>query len=114
MTREEAIKEAETQLDVYESMILYNKDFEPTNDNSNYEKKVDFLKIAIEALEKQIPQTPDYEGDGYWDGELVYDTWICPCCGKDYEVDYDNYKFCPDCGQRINWEDDDGTESKEE
>lgn len=50
-----------------------------------------------------IPKTPNYEGDGYSDGVLVYDTWICPCCGKDYEVDYDNYKYCPECGQAIDW-----------
>lgn len=101
MTYEEAIKEAEIQFDVYESMILYNKDFEPKNDNSNYEHKIEFLKIAIEALEKQVPKEPNYEGDGYSDGELVYDTWICPNCGKYYEVDYDDYKYCPECGQAI-------------
>ena len=51
------------------------------------------------AVEKQTAKKPDYEGDGYADGHLVYDTWICPCCGKHYEVDYDNYNYCPDCGQ---------------
>ena len=60
--------------------------------------------IAIEALEKQIPETPNYEGDGYMNGELIYDTWICPCCGRYYELDYnDDYIYCPHCGQRINW-----------
>ena len=101
MTNKEAIKEAEVQIGVYENMILYNKDFEPKNDNSNYEHKIEFLKIAIEALEKQVPKEPNYEGDGYSDGELVYDTWICPNCGKYYEVDYDDYKYCPECGQAI-------------
>ena len=57
--------------------------------------------IAIDALEKQIPGTPDYEGDGYADGELVYDTWFCPNCGADYEVDYHEHKYCPNCGQAI-------------
>ncbi len=51
MTNQEAIKEAEIQIMVYENMILYNKDFEPKNDNSNYEHKLEFLKIAKEALE---------------------------------------------------------------
>ena len=53
------------------------------------------------AVEKQTARRPDYEGDGYADGHLVYDTWICPCCGKHYEVDYDNYNYCPDCGQKL-------------
>lgn len=34
----------------------------------------EFKVLAIEALEKQTPKSPDYEGDGYADGELVYDT----------------------------------------
>ena len=32
MTYEEAIKEAEIQIDVYKNMISYNKDFESKND----------------------------------------------------------------------------------
>lgn len=61
------------------------------------------LNMAIKALEKQLPQYPIYEADGYTDGVLVYDTWICPCCGHHYEVDYDDYDYCPNCGQRIDW-----------
>ena len=57
--------------------------------------------MAIEALEKQIPKNPDIEGDGYADGQLVYDTWICPSCGEHYEIEYDNYEYCPKCGQHI-------------
>lgn len=57
------------------------------------------------AVEKQTAKKPDYEGDGYADGHLVYDTWICPCCGKHYEVDYDNYNYSPDCGQKLDWSD---------
>lgn len=56
------------------------------------------------AIEKQKSKKPDFEGDGYADGHLVYDTWICPCCGKHYEVDYDDYDFCPNCGQKLDWE----------
>ena len=59
---------------------------------------------AIKALEKQIPEIPDYEGDGYADSFLVYDTWICPSCGRYYELDCnDDYIYCPQCGQRIDW-----------
>lgn len=52
MDYQEAIKEAEAQFYMYESMILYNKDFEPKNDNNNYERKMDFLKTAISAMQE--------------------------------------------------------------
>lgn len=60
--------------------------------------------LACEALERQIPKNPYLSGDGYWNGQLVYDIWNCPNCGKSYEVDCDNYDYCPECGQRIDWE----------
>ena len=64
------------------------------------------LADLVELLEKQVPEMPDYEGDEYADGEFVYDTWICPNCGRHYEVDYDDYEYCPQCGQALDldWE----------
>ena len=65
-------------------------------------REIGTVEECREAVEKQKPKKPDYEGDGYDDkGELVYDTWICPNCDKKYEVDYDDYKHCPNCGQSI-------------
>ena len=65
------------------------------------------MNIVIEALDKQIPKKPTYEGDGFDDeGNLIYDTWYCPNCNHSYEVDYDEYDFCPRCGQAIDWSDD--------
>lgn len=65
-------------------------------------KKGFAFKSVIEAREKQIAKKPTYEGDGYApDGTLVYDTWICPCCDKRYEVYYDDYDYCPNCGQKL-------------
>lgn len=54
-----------------------------------------------QAKEKQTAKKPSYEGDGYYNSELVLDTWICPNCNKSYEVDYDDYDYCPNCGQHI-------------
>ena len=61
------------------------------------------MKNIADALGKQIPQAPHYEGDGYSDGEIVYDTWICPSCEESFEIDYENHDYCPYCGQRIDW-----------
>lgn len=61
------------------------------------------IDLATKSLEKEISKNPDFEGDGYDDqGNLVYDTWICPNCGYRYEVDYEEYERCPKCGQAIN------------
>lgn len=79
--------------------------FEIIKDEIPYESGVinEALKMVESAVGKQIPRKPDYEGDGYdEDGYLIYDTWICPNCGKHYEVDYDDYNFCPECGKKMN------------
>ena len=64
----------------------------------------DAKDIAFKTLEKQIPKKPTYVGDGYApDGTFVWDEWLCPCCRSRYEIDYDEYDFCPNCGQAIDW-----------
>ena len=68
-------------------------------------RKIRDCNTAIEALEKQLPKKPTYEGDGYApDGTFIWDEWLCPNCGSRYEVDYDDYSYCPNCGQRIDRE----------
>lgn len=55
------------------------------------------------AMEKQKPKIADIWGDGYADGNLVYDMYDCPNCGTTYELGCDEYKYCPECGQAIDW-----------
>ena len=65
-------------------------------------------EVAVKALEKQIPKKPEYYGDGYSDGKLVYDYAKCPTCGNDnFEYDINNWgcNYCPDCGQALDWGD---------
>lgn len=52
------------------------------------------------------PEKPTFEGDGYDDsGNIIYDTWICPCCQDRYEVDCERHNHCPTCSQTIDWSD---------
>lgn len=54
------------------------------------------------AVERQKPKTPNIWGDGYDEnGNMIYDMYDCPCCGKSYEIDYDHYEYCPKCGQHM-------------
>lgn len=65
-------------------------------------------ELACKALEKQIPKKPEYYGNGYSGGKLVYDYAKCPVCGRnDFEYDINNWgcKYCPDCGQALDWSD---------
>ena len=62
---------------------------------------------AIEALKKQIPKKPEYEANGYANGELVYDYARCPICGHDFEYDINDWgcEYCSNCGQKLDWSD---------
>ena len=46
------------------------------------------------------------EGDGYANGELVYDVWKCSECGCVFEDEYEKptYNYCPNCGARMDAE----------
>ena len=77
-------------------------------DDVGYYLQLEHEKFVAEVIEKQIPKKPEYSGDGYSDGELVYDYAKCPECGNDnFEYGINNWgcKFCPDCGQALDWSD---------
>lgn len=64
-------------------------------------------EIGRKAIQKQIPQPPEFWGDGYdEDGNLIYDNAKCPNCGNDdFEYGINNWgcAYCPDCGQALDW-----------
>ena len=62
------------------------------------------IDLIESIVNKEIPKKPFFESNGYADGYPVYDTWICPRCGHNYEVDSDKFDYCPKCGKRIDWD----------
>ena len=89
-TYEEAIRELE---DRYLSISCY-ADKEACN------KANEAIDIAIQALEKQIPK------------KVISDEAFgrCPVCGYIFNselVNEYNIKYCPDCGQALDWSDND-------
>ena len=67
----------------------------------------DAIYIAIEALQKQIPK-PIYE---HIETKLIYkikyNKFRCSECGftKEFTDGHTaQYKYCPQCGQRLGWE----------
>lgn len=84
---------------------LISINYEEKEIQDTIEAAIDFER-AIKALKKQVPKQPHYEGDEYPpDDTFVWDEWLCPNCSSRYEVDYDDYNYCPNCGQRIDWSD---------
>lgn len=104
MTNEEAIKILKEEMRRYKCIIDSLKG--GADSLTDGEAPLKSRGLAIKALEKQIPKKPTFEGDGFDEnGNIIYDTWICPCCEEEYEVDYDDHKYCPWCGQMIDWSD---------
>ena len=59
-----------------------------------------------ELVNKATPTKPNIWGDGIdSNGEIIYDMYDCPSCDKSYEIDYEKYDYCPNCGQRLDWSD---------
>ena len=83
-------------------MILYNKDFEPKNDNTSLENKKNAIDMAIEALEKQIPKKPYDVTEKEYD-DFYYLGFICPSCNEAAVYQPYRPKFCKHCGQKIDW-----------
>lgn len=56
------------------------------------------------------PMQVELEGDGYSDGEIVYDMAKCPKCGWEFEYGDKDWgePFCCNCGQRLHWLDERG------
>ena len=73
----------------------------------------DACRLAIEALEKQVPKRTTYihlnTRYTHW-GRVRHDQFRCCNCGLTKEfVDghTSQYKFCPQCGLEIDWSDED-------
>lgn len=57
-------------------------------------KEIAVNKMAISALEKQVPKEPVVSNENY--DEIEY---LCPVCNRLVG----NMNYCLSCGQRLNW-----------
>ena len=80
-------------------------DFEIASCNGDYKEGLKLLIHKIESIPaadvRPVVRAVWYgEADGYADGELVYDMWSCPICGKRFEEweEKPDWNFCPNCG----------------
>ena len=80
-------------------ILLSDSDFSGIGEKAKL--TADALCIAVEALEKQIAKQVEVYSDGDADGYPVLEEH-CPSCGYDFDGTTPN--FCPDCGQRLLFE----------
>ena len=106
MTESEA-KLIESMADDYSNVLKEAKSMGCNDIRALYNIPLKNMELIINALEKQIPEKPEYEADGYADGELVYDYAKCPICGHDFEYGINDWgcEYCSDCGQKLDWSD---------
>ena len=64
--------------------------------------------IALIGRQKPVDAVPVRHGmfigteyDGYADGNPVYYEWKCSECGCIFEEDEPTYKYCPNCGAKM-------------
>ena len=115
MTESEAIKKLRAYLKCQRLQVkgIYEDCNEKLCDNcnlcyaqGNVGEHIKSIDIAIQALEKQIPKKPR-KTDSYR-GVLkrVY-AYVCPTCGnaclEKYMNERQNTMFCWDCGQKLDW-----------
>ena len=86
---------------VFEKMNKYEEawnNVKSLSETSDYYKECDDedIKLIQDLVEKEIPIkfVKSYSKHGT-------ESWLCPNCGKSYEVDYEEYERCPHCGQMI-------------
>ena len=62
-------------------------------------------KRDLSTFRLNEPMQVELEGDGYADGELVYDFGKCPNCGWEFEEGDKDWEepYCCHCGQKLHW-----------
>ena len=67
-----------------------NCEYNYAQGNNGEQKRA--LKVAIRALEKQIPKKPKTDDR--------YVMYICPRCNEFIKI---NKNYCMNCGQKLDW-----------
>ena len=101
MTENEAIEKLK-------NMRLFMQIEDKSNDCKFTEDDYKANEMAIKALEKQIPKKPR-KTDSYRGVLKKVYAYVCPTCGnaclEKYMNERQNTMFCCDCGQKLDWSD---------
>lgn len=113
MTESEAKGFVQGKLDCMKKCDVFNKEDKHRNNEcelceycysqGNFGEQKEAFEVAINALEKQMAKKPMISYD-----ERVKENWCsCSVCAFGFGWKRTiHYKYCPDCGQKLNWESD--------
>ena len=105
MTAEEVNNRLDELIKDRESFMVgdYDKDI--------YDRDKEALEFAVKAVEKQIPKKVIREFKSIGGAITCFETSVCPICEMDFYIDDLGQTmycdFCPDCGQALDWSDED-------
>ena len=104
MTESEAKGFVQGKLDCMEKCDVFNKEDKHHNNEcelcdycysqGNFGEQKEAFQMAIQALEKQIPKKPKTDDR--------YVMYICPRCNEFIKI---NKNYCMNCGQKLDWSD---------
>ena len=103
MTNEQAIYQLTDLIRDRES-FFHRDDFDDI-----FLQDIEACKMGVQALEKRIPKKVKREFITVNGCITCFETDVCPVCGNDFYIEdlgqtmY--YAFCPDCGQALDWSD---------
>lgn len=65
----------------------------------------DAVVKKMQKPKTEEPMQVELEGDGYSDGEIVYDYGKCPKCDWKFEYGEKDWEepYCCHCGQKLHW-----------
>lgn len=70
-----------------------------------YDKMIEPLNTEIiDAEPVRHGEFIGKEYDGYDDGNPVYCEWVCSECGCVFEDEEPKYRYCPNCGAKMDGE----------
>ena len=97
--KDEYIEELEAEVEEYrtigtpEELQEMKKDFAEALSDWRQYRKVGTLEECRAAVEKQTAKRP----------RIIVNAMICPSCPRCFKSD--NSAYCPSCGQKLKWED---------
>lgn len=86
------LKESRREINNLLYIITQNLQISTTDKQQDFLKKMGrALDKSLECIDKQIPLS-------------LYKNKYCMCCKRDLSIETEHFAYCPNCGQRIDWD----------